>query len=43
MGLAPAEAARVLRFSSGWLTPETAWDELRAALVRIARELAAER
>ena len=39
MGFAPAEAARVLRFSSGWVTPETAWDELRAALVRIHGEL----
>lgn len=40
MGLAPAEAARALRFSSGWLTPATAWDELRAALGRVHAELA---
>jgi cysteine desulfurase len=39
MGLAPGEAARALRFSSGWLTPETAWDELRGALVRVAGEI----
>ncbi len=39
MGLAPSEAARVLRFSAGWLTPETAWDELCGALGRIHGEL----
>lgn len=39
MGLTAAEAARALRFSSGWLTPEGAWDELAAALVRLHAEL----
>lgn len=39
MGLAPGEAARALRFSSGWLTPENSWDELRGALVRVACEI----
>lgn len=40
MGLTPAEAARALRFSSGWLTPDVAWDDVRAALLRVAAELA---
>ncbi len=39
MGLTGAEAARALRFSAGWLTPESAWDELAAALVRLQAEL----
>lgn len=38
MGLTAAEAARALRFSSGWLTPDDAWDELRGALVRLHAE-----
>jgi cysteine desulfurase len=40
MGLTAAEAARALRFSAGWLTPESAWDELAAALVTLHGELA---
>jgi len=40
MGLTAAEAARALRFSAGWLTPESAWDELAAALINLHRELA---
>jgi cysteine desulfurase len=39
MGLAADEAARALRFSSGWLTPDTAWADLRAALRRIHAEV----
>lgn len=34
MGYTPAQAARVLRFSSGWETQDTDWNALRAALVR---------
>jgi cysteine desulfurase len=35
MGIAADQAASALRFSSGWLTPETDWDSLRAALLQI--------
>lgn len=38
MGLAADQAARALRFSSGWLTPDAAWDELRGAIEKICRE-----
>ena len=38
MGITTAEAANALRFSGGWLTPDTEWNELRAALVRIHAE-----
>lgn len=37
MGYAPAEAGRVLRFSSGWETPEADWDALLAAVKRVHR------
>jgi hypothetical protein len=40
MGLTTEEAANALRFSAGWLTPDTAWEELRATLVRIHAEAA---
>ena len=39
MGLSAGEAARALRFSAGWLTPEAAWDDLLAAIIRIQPEL----
>lgn len=42
MGLGAEESARALRFSSGWLTPDIAWDDLRAALVRIHGEIASD-
>jgi cysteine desulfurase len=32
-----AEAGRVLRFSSGWETPEADWDALLAAVKQIQR------
>jgi cysteine desulfurase len=35
MGLSPGEAARALRFSSGWLTPESDWTALLNEVVRI--------
>ena len=41
MGLSAGEAARALRFSAGWLTPESAWDDLLAAIIRIQPGLAA--
>jgi cysteine desulfurase len=40
MGLTADEAARALRFSAGWLTPDSAWRDLLPALVRIHSELA---
>jgi cysteine desulfurase len=40
MGLDAEKAARALRFSSGWLTPESAWDALRGAIGEICREVA---
>lgn len=40
MGFSPSEAGRALRFSAGWLTPETAWDELLRAIERIQPEMA---
>jgi cysteine desulfurase len=39
MGYTPQEAARVLRFSSGWETSEHDWETLRAAIKEAAREL----
>ncbi len=39
MGYAPAEAGRVLRFSSGWETEEKDWDTLLTAIQQAAREL----
>jgi cysteine desulfurase len=38
MGYAPAQAARVLRFSSGWRTEATEWSELLDGLIRAIRE-----
>jgi cysteine desulfurase len=40
MGIEAERAARALRFSSGWLTPDAAWDELRRAIGEICREIA---
>ena len=40
MGFTPAQAARVLRFSSGWETRAADWSALRDGLVRAVRELA---
>jgi cysteine desulfurase len=34
MGYAPAETARVLRFSGGWQTTEADWDLLLQGLVK---------
>lgn len=39
MGYSPAEAARALRFSAGWETTETDWQQLLAALVQAHREM----
>ncbi len=39
MGYSPSQAARVLRFSSGWETQEQDWDALLNAIVRADREL----
>ena len=39
MGYPPAEAGRVLRFSSGWETTREQWRELLEALARIHAEL----
>jgi len=41
MGYSPREAARVLRFSSGWETTEAEWLELGAGLKRAFHEMAA--
>ncbi len=41
MGMASAQAARVLRFSSGWETRPADWQELLDGLERARRELAA--
>ena len=35
MGYAPAEAGRVLRFSSGWETTEEEWDALATGLTKV--------
>ena len=35
MGITAVHSASALRFSSGWLTPESEWDNLRAALLQI--------
>jgi cysteine desulfurase len=35
MALDPSEASRVLRFSSGWETPQDAWKELRLAVQKV--------
>ena len=43
MGIEPAEAGRVLRFSSGWETREVDWDELLGGLQRAFTELSAAR
>lgn len=40
MGCSPAEAGRVLRFSSGWETTPEKWAELLDALVKVHDELA---
>ena len=37
MGYSPAQAARVLRFSSGWETAETDWTALLTALQKVRR------
>ncbi len=39
MGYAPNQAARVLRFSSGWETNEKDWETLLAIIQQAAREL----
>ena len=39
MGYAPAEAARVLRFSSGWETRPADWSELLDGVVRATEEM----
>jgi len=39
MGYAPGEAARVLRFSSGWETRSADWSELLDGVVRAKQEL----
>ena len=39
MGFSPAEASRVLRFSSGWETTEAEWDQLAAVLRQVHRSL----
>ena len=41
MGLPPEDAGRVLRFSSGWETRASDWDELLAGLQRAFTELSA--
>jgi cysteine desulfurase len=38
MHFKPAEAHRVLRFSSGWETTEADWDALAKALAKIHAE-----
>lgn len=43
MGISPDEAGRVLRFSSGWETRASDWDELLAGLQRAFTELSAAR
>ena len=40
MGFTAAQAARVLRFSSGWETSPADWSALRDGLIRAVRELA---
>jgi cysteine desulfurase len=40
MGYRPAEAGRVLRFSSGWETSERDWETLLVAIREAAKELA---
>ena len=37
MGLGPSDAARMLRFSAGWETTRQDWEQLLAALERVAR------
>ena len=39
MGCAPAEAARALRFSSGWETTEDDWSSLADGLTRVYRQM----
>ncbi len=43
MGLSPAMASRVLRFSSGWETTENEWEQLLAGIERAFNELKAAR
>jgi cysteine desulfurase len=38
MGLSSQETGRALRFSSGWLTSESEWNDLLAAMVSIHGE-----
>ena len=39
MGITANQAANALRVSSGWLTPQADWDNLREALARIHAEI----
>jgi cysteine desulfurase len=39
MGFKPAEAHRVLRFSSGWETTEADWDALANGLAKVHAEV----
>jgi cysteine desulfurase len=39
MGYTPAEAGRVLRFSSGWETTEADWDSLLDGILQVSAEL----
>jgi cysteine desulfurase len=41
MGLSAGEAGRALRFSAGWLTPDSAWDNLLAAIQLIQTQMTA--
>ena len=41
IGLNASAAGRALRFSSGWLTPATAWADLLKAVVQVQREITA--
>ncbi len=41
MGYAPSTSSRMLRFSIGWPTAETAWQELAAGLQAVQAQLAA--
>jgi cysteine desulfurase len=38
IGFSPAQSGRVLRFSSGWETPESDWDKLLEALEQLGRD-----
>jgi len=39
MGYGPAEASRVLRFSSGWETTESDWSALADGLVLVHKDI----